>query len=44
MEIEQLVKVLFFVLLLVIVIYIIIGITKGNFSLFEKFKEIVTFR
>ena len=44
MEIEQLVKILFFALLLVIVIYLVIGIAKGNFALFDKFKEIVTFR
>jgi hypothetical protein len=44
MEIEQLVKILFFALLLVVLIYLVIGMAKGNFTLFEKLKEILTFR
>jgi hypothetical protein len=44
MEIEQLTKMLFFVLLLIVLVYLVVGIAKGNFSLFEKLKEILTFR
>ena len=44
MEMEELVKIIFFVALLIVLIFLIASIWKGNLNVFDKFKELVSFR